>query len=36
VDGQALPSDHGFPLRLVERGRYGGRWAKWVEGIEVR
>ncbi len=36
VNGQPLPVEHGYPLRLVERGRYGGRWAKWVERIEVR
>lgn len=35
VNGQALPSEHGFPLRLVARGQYGGRWVKWLERIEV-
>jgi len=35
VNGQVLPIDHGYPLRLVARGRYGYDWVKWVEHIEV-
>lgn len=35
VNGETLPSEHGFPLRLVARGQYGGRWVKWLERIEV-
>ena len=33
VNGQEL-SEHGFPLRLVAPGKYGYKWAKWVERIE--
>ena len=30
VNGQALPKKHGFPLRLVAEGYYGGDWVKYV------
>ncbi|MBN2187087.1 MAG: molybdopterin-dependent oxidoreductase [Dehalococcoidia bacterium] len=33
VNGQVLPSDHGYPLRLVERGNCGHDWIKWVKRI---
>ncbi|GAJ00205.1 unnamed protein product, partial [marine sediment metagenome] len=36
VDGQTLPAEHGYPLRLVAKGKYGSYWVKWVESIEVR
>jgi DMSO/TMAO reductase YedYZ molybdopterin-dependent catalytic subunit len=36
VNGQALPREHGYPLRLVVTGRYGANWVKWVERIEVK
>lgn len=35
VDGVQLPVEHGFPLRLVVKGRYGNIWVKWVKSIEV-
>lgn len=35
VNGETLPLDHGFPLRLVARHQFGGRWVKWLERIEV-
>jgi len=35
VNGETLPPEHGFPLRLVARGQFGGRWVKWLERIEV-
>jgi DMSO/TMAO reductase YedYZ molybdopterin-dependent catalytic subunit len=35
VDGQTLPVEHGYPLRLVAKGKYGSYWVKWVERIEV-
>jgi len=34
-NGQILPRDHGYPVRLVVRGECGGKWVKWVERIEV-
>jgi len=36
VAGQTLPAEHGYPLRLVAKGKYGYYWVKWVESIEVR
>ena len=35
VNGEVLPGDHGFPLRLVAEGEYGNIWVKWVDRIEV-
>lgn len=35
VNGQPLPVEHGYPLRLVARGKYGSRWVKWLTHIEV-
>jgi sulfoxide reductase catalytic subunit YedY len=36
VNGEVLPLDHGYPVRLVAEGRYGYDWVKWVQHIEVR
>ncbi len=36
VNGQVLPPEHGYPLRLVVEGDYGYMWVKWVEHIEVQ
>lgn len=36
VDGQTLPKEHGYPLRLVLKGMYGSNWIKWVDHIEVK
>jgi DMSO/TMAO reductase YedYZ molybdopterin-dependent catalytic subunit len=35
VNGQALPVEQGFPLRLVLKGRLGDLWVKWVQSIQV-
>jgi DMSO/TMAO reductase YedYZ molybdopterin-dependent catalytic subunit len=35
VDGQILPKEHGYPLRLVVKGEYGSYWVKWVNHIEI-
>lgn len=35
VNGEALPKEHGFPIRLVARHQYGNMWVKWVERVEV-
>jgi sulfoxide reductase catalytic subunit YedY len=36
VDGQTLPAEHGYPARLVVKGKYGAYWVKWVDRIEVK
>jgi DMSO/TMAO reductase YedYZ molybdopterin-dependent catalytic subunit len=36
VNGQVLPPEHGYPVRLVVKGNYGADWIKWVEHIEIR
>ena len=36
VNGETLPPDHGYPLRLVARHQYGSKWVKWLERIEVQ
>ena len=33
VNGEALPRDHGAPVRLVVPGWYGCSWIKWVHDI---
>jgi sulfoxide reductase catalytic subunit YedY len=35
VNGETLPPDHGYPVRLVARHQFGSKWVKWVERIEV-
>jgi len=36
VDGQVLPLEHGYPLRLVVPNMEGGKWVKWLAEIYVR
>jgi DMSO/TMAO reductase YedYZ molybdopterin-dependent catalytic subunit len=35
VNGEVLPKEHGFPVRLVAEDILGGSWVKWVKSIEV-
>lgn len=35
VNGQNLPSAHGFPLRVVVGNDYGSSWVKWLTNITV-
>ncbi len=35
MNGEVLPVDHGYPLRLVAPGKYGYKWVKWITHIEV-
>jgi len=35
VNGQRLPLQHGFPLRLVAQGHVGAAWLKYVYRIEA-
>lgn len=34
-DGQPLPGDHGYPLRLVVPHLYAWKSVKWVRGLEL-
>jgi DMSO/TMAO reductase YedYZ molybdopterin-dependent catalytic subunit len=35
LDGQALPTAHGFPARMVIPGHYGMRAPKWLDSISL-
>jgi DMSO/TMAO reductase YedYZ molybdopterin-dependent catalytic subunit len=35
VNGEMLPPEHGYPVRLVVEGQYGYMWVKWVNRIQV-
>jgi DMSO/TMAO reductase YedYZ molybdopterin-dependent catalytic subunit len=31
----AIPTDHGFPFQLVAESKWGYKWIKWIDRIEV-
>lgn len=35
MNGQDLPVEHGFPLRVIASGWAGDSWVKWLRHIEV-
>ena len=35
MNGELLPVEHGFPLRLIVPGWAGDSWVKWITKIEV-
>lgn len=35
MNGQVLPRQHGYPVRLIVPGRYGMKNAKWVVGMRA-
>jgi DMSO/TMAO reductase YedYZ molybdopterin-dependent catalytic subunit len=35
MNGQPLPLEHGYPLRLIVPGWAGDSWVKWLQHIEV-
>jgi len=35
MNGQPLPVQHGFPLRVIAPGWAGDSWVKWLQHIEV-
>jgi DMSO/TMAO reductase YedYZ molybdopterin-dependent catalytic subunit len=35
VNGSPLKANDGFPLRLVAFGKFGYKWAKWVNSLKV-
>jgi len=36
VNGQTLPVEHGYPLRLVAGSELGSYWVKWLVRIQVK
>ena len=36
MNGEALPAEHGFPLRAIVPGYVGARSVKWLAGISVQ
>jgi DMSO/TMAO reductase YedYZ molybdopterin-dependent catalytic subunit len=36
VNGQTLPVEHGYPLRLAAGGKLGDVWVKWLFRVEVQ
>jgi len=35
LNGEALPKEHGYPVRVVVEGKYGYKWIKWLTHIKV-
>jgi len=35
MNGEPIPPDHGFPVRLASPERYGYKWPKWLREIEL-
>ena len=35
VNGETLPREHGYPLRVVDKGSDGSAWVKWLAEIRV-
>jgi hypothetical protein len=35
MNGEVLPEEQGYPLRLVAPGKYGYKWVKWITHIEL-
>ena len=35
MNGETLPVDQGYPLRVVAPGKYGYKWVKWITHIEI-
>ena len=35
INDITLPPERGFPFQLVADGKYGYKWAKWIDHIEL-
>jgi DMSO/TMAO reductase YedYZ molybdopterin-dependent catalytic subunit len=35
INDLVLPPDRGFPFQLAAQGKYGYKWAKWIDHIEL-
>jgi hypothetical protein len=34
MNGESLPAEHGYPVRLIVPGRYGYKMPKWIQRVE--
>jgi DMSO/TMAO reductase YedYZ molybdopterin-dependent catalytic subunit len=35
INGVTLPPERGYPFELVAEGKWGYKWIKWVQSIEL-
>jgi DMSO/TMAO reductase YedYZ molybdopterin-dependent catalytic subunit len=35
INGLTLPAEQGFPFQVVAESKWGYKWVKWVDGIEL-
>jgi DMSO/TMAO reductase YedYZ molybdopterin-dependent catalytic subunit len=35
INGITLPTERGFPFQLVAESKWGYKWIKWIDGIEL-
>jgi DMSO/TMAO reductase YedYZ molybdopterin-dependent catalytic subunit len=35
MNGNPIPPGHGFPIRATADGKYGFKWCKWLERLEL-
>ena len=35
MNGEPVPAEHGYPIRLASDGKYGYKWPKWLSEVEV-
>jgi DMSO/TMAO reductase YedYZ molybdopterin-dependent catalytic subunit len=35
MNGVTLPAERGFPFQVVAESKWGYKWVKWVDGIEL-
>jgi DMSO/TMAO reductase YedYZ molybdopterin-dependent catalytic subunit len=35
MNGLAVPPEKGFPFQLIAESKYGYKWVKWINQIEL-
>ena len=35
MNGEPIPLDHGYPIRVASPGKYGYKWPKWLTKLEI-